>query len=53
MVAFGQAEAQSRDVRELKRLQVVRLYGSGEAVATIQRLTGCGPASPRQWTIEY
>jgi transposase len=53
IVAFRQAEAQTRDVRELKRLQAVRLYGSGEAVATIQRLTGCGPISPAQWVIEY
>lgn len=53
MVAFRQAEAQTRDVRELKRLQAVRLYGSGESVDTIQKLVGCGPASPRQWAIEY
>jgi transposase len=40
-------------VRELKRLQAVRLYGTGESVETIQKLVGCGPASPRQWSIEY
>lgn len=51
--AFRQAEAQTRDVRELKRLQAVRLYGSGESVDTIQKLVGCGPASPRQWAIAY
>ncbi|NJL54883.1 transposase [bacterium] len=53
IVAFRQAEAQTRDVRELKRLQAVRLYGSGESVDTIQKLVGCGPASPRQWVIKY
>jgi transposase len=53
VVAFRQAEAQTRDVRELKRLQAVRLYGTGESVETIQKLVGCGPASPRQWAIEY
>ncbi len=53
IAAFRQAEQQTRDVRELKRLQAVRLYGSGEAVATIQRLTGCGPVSPCQWASEY
>lgn len=37
----------------MKRLQAVRLYGSGESVATIQRLTGCGPVSPCQWASEY
>ncbi len=53
IAAFRQAEAQTRDVRELKRLQAVRLYGMGETVATIQKLVGCGPVSPRQWAIEY
>jgi len=53
IVAFQQAEALTRDVRELKRLQAVRLYGTGESVETIQKLVGCGPASPRQWAIEY
>ena len=42
-----------RDMRELKRLQAVRLYGMGEAVPTIQQLVGCGPLSPRQWAIRY
>ena len=51
--AFRQAEAQTRDVRELKRLQAVRLYGMGEAVSTIQKVVGCGPLSPRQWAIRY
>lgn len=50
---FQQAEAQTQDARELKRLQAVRLYGMGESVATIQKLVGCGPVSPRQWAIEY
>lgn len=51
--AFRQAEAQTRDVRELKRLQAVRLYGTGEPVSKIQKLVGCGPVSPRQWAIRY
>jgi transposase len=53
ITAFRQAEAQTRDVRELKRLQAVRLYGTGKSVATIQKLVGCGPVSPRQWASEY
>jgi len=53
IAAFQQAEQQTRDVRELKRLQAVRLDGSGERVATLQRLTGCGPVSPCQWAMEY
>lgn len=50
---FQQAEAKTRAARELKRLQAVRLYGTGEAVETIQKLVGCGPASPRQWASVY
>jgi len=53
IVAFRQVEEKTRDVRELKRLQAVRLYGMGEAVETIQKLVGCGPVSPAQWAIEY
>jgi len=53
IVAFRQAEAQTHDVRELKRLQAVRLYGMGEDVSVIQKLVGCGPVSPAQWAIEY
>lgn len=52
MVAFRQAEEQTRDVRERKRLQAVRLYGMGETVETIQKLVGCGPVSPAQGAIE-
>lgn len=53
IASFREAEQQTRDVRELRRLQAVRLYGSGEAVSTIQRLTGCGPVSPSQWAMDY
>jgi transposase len=51
--AFQQAEQQTRDVYELKRLQAVRLYGRGESVEIIQKLVGCGPVSPCQWAIAY
>jgi len=53
VMSFQQAEARTRDARELKRLQAVRLYGIGETVASIQKLVGCGPASPRQWACAY
>lgn len=53
VTAFRQVERETRDVRELKRLQAFRLYGTGESVDTIQKLVGCDPASPRQWAIEY
>lgn len=53
MASFQQAEGRTQDARELKRLQAVRLYGIGETVAIIQKLVGCGPASPRQWACVY
>lgn len=53
VASFQQAEARTRDAGELKRLQAVRLYGIGETVACIQKLVGCGPASPRQWASVY
>jgi transposase len=53
IASFQQAEGKTRDARELKRLQAVRLYGMGEAVKTIPKRVGCGPASPRQWASTY
>lgn len=53
VASFQQAEVQTHDACELKRLQAVRLYGMGETVVTIQKLVGCGPASPRQWASAY
>jgi transposase len=51
--AFRQREAVSRDTSELKRLQVVRLYGSGSAVADIIEVTGCAESSLRRWVHQY
>lgn len=53
VAGFQRAEQETRDVRELKRLQAVRLYGTGEAVETIQKVVGCGPISPAQWAMDY
>lgn len=50
---FRQAEAQSADVRELKRLQAMRLYGSGVGLATIMELVGAGESTIRQWAMAY
>jgi putative transposase len=47
------AEAQTKDVRELKRLQAMRLYGSGVRLATIMELVGAGESSIRQWAMAY
>lgn len=50
---FRQAEAQTEDVRELKRLQAIRLYGSGVGLATIMELVGAGESTIRQWAMAY
>lgn len=51
--ACRQAEGQTRDVRELKRLQAVRLYGSGVRLAEIMELVGAGESTIRQWAMAY
>ena len=50
---FEQAEAQTRDAHELRRLQAVRLYGSGLARRVIETLVGCDERSIRKWTQNY
>jgi transposase len=35
------AEGQTQNAREMRRLQAVRLYGSGAAVSEISNMTGC------------
>ena len=50
---FRQAEQATRDVYELKRLQAVRLYGSGLDRQTIEGLVGCNERSIRKWAQRY
>ena len=50
---FRQAEQQTGDVSELKRLQAVRLYGSGVSMSEIVNIVGCGESSVRQWVQSY
>ena len=50
---FRQAEQQTRDVHELKRLQAVRLYGTGMAIAHIKDIHHCGESSIREWVHKY
>src|SRR5829696_10550688 len=38
---------------DLKRLQAVRLYGSGRSVAEIIDMVGCGESSLRLWVKQY
>jgi len=48
-----QAEQQTRDVREVKRLQAVRLYGSGVSQKQITDVLNCGERSVRHWSQCY
>ena len=50
---FEQAEAKTRDAHELKRLQAVRLYGSGLERQVIETLVGCDERSIRKWAQKY
>lgn len=51
--AFRHREMESRDTTEVKRLQAVRLYGSGRAVSDIMDVTGCTERSLRRWAQHY
>lgn len=51
--AFRQREATSDDTAEMKRLQAVRLYGSGRTVTDILDVTGCTESSLRRWVHQY
>lgn len=51
--AFRRRESSSRDSAEVKRLQAVRLYGSGRAVCDIEDVTGCSASSLRRWAGRY
>jgi transposase len=50
---FRQAEQQTRDVHELKRLQSVRLYGTGMSIEQIKDIHHCGESSIREWVQKY
>src|SRR5512145_44772 len=51
--ALEQAERQTRDAYELRRLQAVRLYGSGVPSSEIQRLVQCDTRRIREWSHKY
>jgi transposase len=50
---FEQAEQQTRDAYELRRLQAVRLYGSGVATQEIRQLVQCSDRRIREWAQRY
>ncbi|SRR5713226_9162294 len=47
------AEGQTQDTHELKRLQAVRLYGSGYAVSEIAQMTGGSWRALMDWCAAY
>ena len=47
------AEDATQDVRELKRLQAVRLYGTGQPVQVVQDLVGCSWRALMDWCRAY
>jgi transposase len=51
--AFQCAEDATQDVRELKRLQAVRLYGTGQSVEVIQTVVGCSWRALMDWCRAY
>ena len=51
--ALRRAEGQASDARTLKRLQAVRLYGSGYAVNEIIAVTGCSWRALMDWCAAY
>jgi transposase len=51
--AFRTREQQTRDTHELKRLQAVRLYGSGFPMAQILQMVVASESRLRQWVQLY
>jgi len=51
--AFEQAERQTRDAYELRRLQAVRLYGSGVPTPEIRRVVKGSDRRIREWAQKY
>ena len=48
-----QREQQVGRAAELKRLEAVRLYGSGTSIAQIKDITGSAESSIREWVQDY
>lgn len=46
-------EQQSKRPVELKRLQAVRMYGTGRKLSDILEMVGCGESSVRIWAMQY
>ena len=54
--AIGQIikrEQETREALELRRLQAVRLYGSGEDIAVVQRVSSASRRTVQRWVDSY
>ncbi len=50
---IARREQVTRDARELRSLQAVRLYGSGETGERIREMSGVSERSIRRWVERY
>ena len=53
ILALEQRENSSRKALELKRLQAVRLYGSGAEMTVVQQVSGARRRSIQRWVSRY
>lgn len=51
--AMAAREQQTREALELRRLQAVRLYGSGEAMSVVERVSGASRRTIQRWVDSY
>src|SRR5258706_10107899 len=51
--ALQQREDRTQSVRELKRLQAVRLYGSGQTMAAVVAVVGSSARTIQRWVQDY
>jgi len=51
--AIQQREGETTDVRELRRLQAVRLYGSGQTMSAVVNVVGSSSRTIQRWVQNY
>jgi putative transposase len=50
---LSQREQETREALELRRLQAVRLYGSGEDIKVVQQVSGASRRTIQRWVDQY
>ena len=53
IVQFEKREQERREALELRRLQAVRLYGSGTDMAVVQQVSGASRRTIQRWVYNY